>query len=152
MNLLVIIKMCKIKIAKQMIITNLACLGYVRCIIYFEIVFALGWCMDLQSTNILYTTLDSPSTVAYAMLRISFSSSPPGCCGNCACWPRPSVMLSRLLEPSPGDVSGGGRSREGSSSDWFFVDCFLTGVRLGEDLRLFANVRIILALQMEWTV
>lgn len=67
-----------------------------------------------------YTTLDSPSPDVYAMLRISFSSSPfdlmVGWC--CCCWPRPSVMLSRLLEPRPGGgVMSGGRRRDGSSSD-----------------------------------
>lgn len=47
--------------------------------------------------------------------------------------------------PELGDVIGGGRRRDGSSSDWTLV-CFLTGVRLGDDFRLFENTFRVFAL------
>lgn len=60
-------------------------------------------------------------------------------------------MFRRLFGPSkspPGDVIGGGRNRDGSSNDCTFV-CFLTGVRLGEDLRLLENAFRVFALLKE---
>lgn len=55
-------------------------------------------------------------------------------------------VLSMLPGPVPMEFGGGGRNRDGSNNDCTLV-CFFTGVRFGDDLRLFEYDFNILALQ-----
>lgn len=57
------------------------------------------------------------------------------------------MLFGPISSPELGDVMGGGRNLAGSNRDCTLDVCFLTGVRLGDDFRLFENVFNIFALK-----